>query len=262
MKKTRLNLVIAVLGVVLVSTASVEAQETWNWRARIAPGRSIEIKGVNGEITASIASGDEVRVTARKSARRSDPADVEIVVVEHDAGVTICAVYPSRRGRRPNECRPGSGGRNNTNDNDVQVDFTVEVPAGVEFVGQTVNGDVRATSLQGDVTATTVNGSVTATTTGMARANTVNGSIDVSLGRAEWSGDLEFETVNGSITVALGGEVNTEVSATTVNGGITTDFPLTIQGRFGPKRINGTIGNGGRRLELSTVNGDLTLRRR
>lgn len=262
MKKTRHNLVIAVLGVMLVGAKTVEAQETWTWRAGVAPGRSIEIKGVSGDIAAGIASGDEVRVTARKSARRSDPDEVEIVVVEHDAGVTICAVYPTRPGRRANDCRPGSGGRNNTNDNDVEVEFTVEVPAGVEFMGRTVNGDVRATSLESDVTATTVNGGVTATTTGIARAQTVNGSIDVSLGRADWSGELEFETVNGAITVALGGEVNTEVSATTVNGGITTDFPLTIQGRFGPKRINGTIGNGGRTLALSTVNGSLTLRRR
>lgn len=251
----------AALGAMLGGGAAAEAQETWNWRARIAPGRSIEVKGVNGEINAGIASGDEVRVTARKTARRSDPSDVEIVVIEHDAGVTICAVYPTPRGRRANECRPGSGGRNSTNDNDVKVAFTVEVPPGVEFIGRTVNGSIEAVSLESDVTATTVNGSIDASTTGIARAETVNGSIDVALGRSDWSGDLEFETVNGGITVALGGEVNSEVTASTMNGGISTDFPLTISGRFGPKRINGTIGSGGRRLELTTVNGNLTLRR-
>ncbi|MGH7577379.1 MAG: DUF4097 family beta strand repeat-containing protein [Longimicrobiales bacterium] len=255
-------LILAVLGTMLAGPARVDAQETWDWRAQVAPGRSIEVKGVNGGITANLAAGDEVRVTARKTGRRSDPAEVEIVVVEHDAGVTICTVYPSPSGRRPNECRPGSGGRNETRNNDVSVQFTVSVPPGVEFIGQTVNGNVRATSLESDVTARTVNGSVTATTTGIARASTVNGSIDVALGRSDWSGELEYETVNGAITVALSGEVNTEVSATTVNGGISTDFPLTIRGRFGPKRINGTIGSGGRTLSLSTVNGSLTLRRR
>lgn len=252
---------LATLGPLLGGGTDAEAQETWNWRARIAPGRSIEVKGVNGEINAGIASGEEVRVTARKTARRSDPADVEIVVVEHDAGVTICAVYPTPPGRRANECRPGSGGHSNTEDNDVKVAFTVEVPPGVEFIGRTVNGGIEAVSLQGDVTATTVNGGIDVSTTGIARAETVNGSIDVTLGRSDWSGDLEFETVNGGITVALGGEVNAEVTATTMNGGISTEFPLTISGRFGPKRINGTIGSGGRKLELTTVNGDLTLRR-
>jgi hypothetical protein len=36
---------------------------------------------------------------------------------------------------------------------------------------------------------------------------------------------------------------------------------LTITGRFGHRRLNGTIGNGGRRLELSTVNGSIKLRK-
>jgi hypothetical protein len=43
---------------------------------------------------------------ATKHGRRSDPAEVEIEVVEHAGGVTICAVYPSP-GSRPNECRQG-----------------------------------------------------------------------------------------------------------------------------------------------------------
>jgi DUF4097 and DUF4098 domain-containing protein YvlB len=52
------------------------------------------------------------------------------------------------------------------------------------------------------------------------------------------------------------------VHASTVNGGISTDFPLTVQGRFGPKRLNGRIGDGGRTLSLTTVNGEIELRRR
>jgi DUF4097 and DUF4098 domain-containing protein YvlB len=51
------------------------------------------------------------------------------------------------------------------------------------------------------------------------------------------------------------------VRATTVNGEIETDFPLTITGKFGPRRLNGTIGSGGRRLDLSTVNGSIKLRK-
>ena len=53
-----------------------------------------------------------------------------------------------------------------------------------------------------------------------------------------------------------------EVTASTVNGSMTTDFPLTIRGKWGPKRMSGTVGEGGRTLSLSTVNGDMTLRRR
>jgi DUF4097 and DUF4098 domain-containing protein YvlB len=68
--------------------------------------------------------------------------------------------------------------------------------------------------------------------------------------------------VNGSITVTLTGDINADVSASTVNGSISTDYPLTVQGRFGPKRLHGTIGSGGRALSMATVNGSIELRRR
>jgi len=56
--------------------------------------------------------------------------------------------------------------------------------------------------------------------------------------------------------------VDTEVHASTVNGEISTDYPLTVRGRFGSKRISGTIGRGGRELSLGTVNGSIEIRRR
>jgi DUF4097 and DUF4098 domain-containing protein YvlB len=46
-----------------------------------------------------------------------------------------------------------------------------------------------------------------------------------------------------------------------VNGGIETDFPLTVKGKWVGRRLDGTIGAGGRRLELETVNGSITLRK-
>src|SRR5213078_3412428 len=156
----------------------------------------------------------------------------------HEDGVTICAVYPSD-GRRENSCDAGEGGHMNVHDNDVTVDFTVRVPAGVRFVGKTVNGEVAAADLSSDV-----------------EANTVNGSIRIST-----AGYAEAQTVNGEITLDLPAGLSTEVRATTVNGDIQTDFPLMVTGRLGPRRLHGTIGSGGRRLALETVNGSIRLRK-
>ena len=149
----------------------------------------------------------------------------------------------------------------NVHDNDVTVDFTVRVPAGVRFVGKTVNGEVAAADLSSDVQANTVNGSIRISTAGYAEAQTVNGEIVASLGRATWSDALEFRTVNGGITLDLPAGLSTEVRATTVNGDIQTDFPLMVTGRLGPRRLHGTIGSGGRRLALETVNGSIRLRK-
>jgi DUF4097 and DUF4098 domain-containing protein YvlB len=235
------------------------AQGEFHWKGKVAAGKAIEIKGVNGDVRAVAGSGD-VQVTAVKHARRSDPDDVKIEVVQHDDGVTICAVYPSD-GRRQNRCEAGDDGHMSVRDNDVTVDFAVRVPAGVRFIGKTVNGEVAAADLSGDVEANTVNGSIRISTAGYAEAQTVNGEIVASLGRATWSDALAFRTVNGGITLDLPAGLSTEVRATTVNGDIQTDFPLMVTGRLGPRRLHGTIGSGGRRLALETVNGSIRLRK-
>lgn len=244
-----------------IFVAPATAQDTWTWHKAVAAGRAIEIKGINGEIAATAAAGSEVEVVAKKRAKRSDPASVRLVVVEHADGVTICAVYPDAKRGEPNECKPGKAGRMNSNNNDVTVDFEVRVPRGVEFVGRTVNGSVRGSGLTADAFASTVNGSVRLTTTGIAEASTVNGGITVRMGRASWDTGLSFTTVNGDILVEMAGDLNADVEASTVNGSISTDWPLTITGKWGPRRVHGKIGSGGRDLDLSTVNGDIELRK-
>ncbi|HEU4830177.1 MAG TPA: DUF4097 family beta strand repeat-containing protein [Gemmatimonadales bacterium] len=231
----------------------------FRWSGTLAAGKTIEIRGINGAITASAASGREVRVAAVKRARRSDVASVEIRVEENSDGVTICAVYPNQRDSEG--CRLESRNNRNSEENDVQVDFTVEVPANVKFAGRTVNGDVEAAGLTGDAEITTVNGNAEVSTRGMAEATTVNGNVRASVGRADWSGPAEFTTVNGSVTVTLPASVDADVTASTVNGDISTDFPLTVRGRFGPRRLSGTIGDGGRALSLKTVNGSISIER-
>ena len=245
----------------LVALTSATAQD-FNWHGRLAAGKRLEVKGVNGDVRAVLSSGAEAVVNARKHSRRSDPDEVKIEVVESDDGITICAVYPTPpRARRENSCEPGDHWSSNTENNDVTVDFDVQVPAGIEFNGQTVNGEMSAEGLKGDVRASTVNGSVRVSTTGLAEASTVNGSVYAQMGRADWTNDLEFSTVNGGITLILPGKLDTELRANTVNGDIETDWPLTITGRFSQRRLRGTIGAGGRGLTLSTMNGEIRLKK-
>lgn len=249
---------------VLASAASAQQYSggDFSWRGVLGPGATLEIKGVNGDITAAPSTGREAEVVAVMRGRRSDPRQVPVEMLQHAGGVTFCAMYPSRDGGRPNECAPGGGGRMNVQDNDVRVTFTVKVPPGVSFEGRTVNGDVAAQSLNGPVALKTVNGSATLSTSAHGQASTVNGSVQATLGAADWSGELQFKTVNGSVTLDLPGDLSAEVRAATVNGELSTDFPLTVSGRFSPRRLHGTIGAGGRTLDIETVNGSITLRRR
>jgi hypothetical protein len=246
---------------------AVRAADEFHWNGRIGSGKAIEIKGINGDISAEPAAGGDTEVIALKKARRSDPSAVKIQVVEHADGVTICALYPTEDPDNPNSCEPGGdrGHRNsstiNVRNNDVRVDFIVRVPAGVAFFGRTVNGEISATSLSSNVISHTVNGSIKISTSGYAQARTVNGEIAARLGDANWSGSIELKTLNGDIKLDLPANASAQVQADTLNGEITSEFPLTLLGSISRKRLRGTIGSGGRELILKTLNGSIYLRR-
>lgn len=234
------------------------SQETFTWEGSVAPGQTVEIKGVNGPVLAEPASGSRVHVVAEKRGRDDDPEEVRVEVVEHSRGVTICAVYPRGRDRRENRCAPGDEGRISSHDNDVQVTFRIRIPEGVRFAGRTVNGDVEARDLTADVRVRTVNGSVVLSTSGRAEAHTVNGSIDAAFGRL--SEDVEFKTVNGRIVLDVPDDADADVDLRWLNGGIESDLPLTLRGRMSKRRARGTLGEGGPLIAATTVNGSIRIR--
>ena len=138
----------ALTGIALAAPLHAQNDDHWNWHGAVAAGKSVEIRNINGSVTADAASGSEVEVTAVKRAgRRGDPKDVRIVAEEGTDGVTICVVYPGRtvsdgcaqRGQRHRNYDDDEDNRN-----DTDVEFTVHVPRSVEFSGNTVNGDVLA----------------------------------------------------------------------------------------------------------------------
>lgn len=238
---------------------TAQAQD-FEWRGGLDRGDAVEVHGVNGRIDAVAATGRQVVVTARmREGDKGRLEDVEIDVVEHAGGVVICAMYPTRPGKSKNRCAPGDTRLSNY-ENNTRVDFRIEVPAGIDLVAGTVNGDVEVRRVDGSVRASTVNGDVDVESGGNAEASTVNGSIRASMA-SDLESDLRFKTVNGSVTVSLPAGSNADVEAATINGSLESDFPLTVRGRFSNRRMRGTIGDGGHVLRLETVNGSVTIRR-
>jgi len=254
---------LALLAILVVPAAVAAQSPDFSYHKDLAPGQTVEIRGVTGSIDAQPASGNTLEVTAvKREHRHGDAEDVQIQAVEWNGGVTICAVYPTpRRSRRDNHCGSGDSYEMSTNENDVEVRFTVKVPRGVKLDASTVNGDVHATALTGDADLHTVNGGIDVTTSGIVEAETVNGDIEARIGRDDWTGGLKFETVNGSVSLTAPADLATDIEASTVNGSVDSDFPITIRGRMERTHLRGTIGNGGRSLEITTVNGGIELRK-
>lgn len=235
--------------------------DRWTWNGRVARGKTVEIRDINGSVSAQPASGETVEVTAVKHAgRRGDPDDVRIEAAEHDGGVTICVLYPGRR--RTSSCESGRRRGDSNDDNDTEVDFTVRVPRGVAFSGNTVNGEVEATGLDGPVGARSVNGGVQIETSGgEAEGESVNGAVRAVV-RGQGHEPLRFSSVNGAVDVTLPRDLDADLEASTLNGSITTDFEVTVSGGMTMRRqrLAGRIGRGGRLLRVETLNGSIHLR--
>jgi hypothetical protein len=240
--------------------------DDFTWEGAIAAGRYLYVRNLNGPIHVERATSDKAEIRATKRWRRGDPADVRIEVTKIGSGgqdVLVCALWYERT-----ECdedgyntRGGDNWRGRDNRNDVSVEFTVRLPSGVKLVTSTVNGALRIDGATSSVEAHTVNGEIEANSTGgPVTASTVNGSIEVRM-RETGTQPLEFSTVNGSITVYVPDNLNADLDMRTMNGRVSSDFPLTVQGRLNPRRLRATLGRGGQRLEFTTVNGSVELRK-
>lgn len=230
----------------------------FHWTGKLAADQVVVIKNLNGDIDATGSSNsDQVEITAVKSGRGAE--DVKIKVVKLTDGIEICAIYPGFF-NSGGDCESTSHWGNNHNTN-AKVEFTIHMPQDLRFTGNSVNGGVDAQSMGRYVEARSVNGTIHISTQSWASATSVNGSIYAKMGRADWSGTLEFKTVNGSINLELPTNLNAEVSFNSVNGHVDSDFPLTVQGSMGRHSLHGTIGSGGRELEIRTVNGSGELRK-
>jgi hypothetical protein len=255
------------------AAAAPAAQQDFHWSGRLAQGEQIQINNIIGDIRAEPADGDEVTVTGV----RNGSNDLRVEVVRRREGVVICAVYPEGEGRRGfsfDDDDDDDGGARDAcshrtmrmnHENPGSIRFTVRVPAGVKLVANTVSGDVETQRLRGPVVARSVSGDVRVASAGPVEAASVSGNVFAALGRMP-SHDLQFRSVSGNVTLEVPSAIDADFRAQTLSGSIDSDFPLQRDRDRGGwvhvgEQARATLGRGGPELNVTTVSGDVVLRR-
>lgn len=235
---------------------TVYTEKEFRWQGHLQAGQTLEVINRNGEIEAN---GGEGGGAVSGSKRDGDEKEMFVEVVEYSDGATICAVYAEQA--TPGRCHRGgvSSESSNWHGHHAKINFSVSVPNGVKFKAMTTNGGVHCRDLKSVVEATTTNGLVEISTSEWASARTTNGGVRVAMGKAGWSGELELMTTNGGVEVIMPASAEFRVRATTTNGSVRSDFPVTVQGGFSSKDLTGTVGGGGRDLRVATTNGGIEL---
>lgn len=238
------------------------------------PGGRVTIVNVNGDISVNSWDRHEVKMKAVKRARAESEEAARLLLEKTtvqfdrtDEGIDIRTDAPKKQGRNRS----------------VSVAYTVTVPREIDVELKTVNGRVDVDDVLGAVEAKTSNGridlkritgSIQAKTTngrigllevlGPINAKTANGSIKAEVGG---SGEQQYEiraaTTNGGIEVTLPKGLKANLKASTVNGKINTDFPVTVTVKgLISKSVDGVINGGGELIHLKTVNGSIRLKER
>jgi DUF4097 and DUF4098 domain-containing protein YvlB len=155
-----------------------------------------------------------------------------------------------------------SSGPRTGRDEGWSVSFDVFVPRQTNLTLESVNGAIRAAHVGGDVQAATTNGGIDLTgVSGTVRGSSTNGGIAVHLtGSSAAEGGIDLRTTNGSVRLTLPEGFPANLEARTVNGGIQSQIPLTVQGRIG-RNVNAQMGGGGPPIRLRTTNGGISIRR-
>ena len=251
----------------------------WRWDGRVENGRWMNIFNVNGSVQFAPSSDNMVHVVAEKRSNGRGEDEIHYEVVQENGNVTICAIWNSN-----SRCEDGGyqslRNNNENNRNNTTVKFTVLVPKGLRVGANSVNGGVSVRDVGSEVRARTVNGGIEVRNAGgRVRANSVNGAVDVNTAIGPVSAEtvngnvearmlalqgndpMHFKTVNGSVTIIVPARFDADFRFDTVHGGIESDFPMTLTGKFGPRHARGTIGSGGRDIRASAVNGSIELRK-
>lgn len=123
---------------------------------------------------------------------------------------------------------------------------------------KTVSGEVEAKGISGDLALKSVSGdlSVVDGSCPSVAAKSVSGEVLLDLD-LDPAGIYDVKTVSGSVSVRTTAEPNLSVDAKTVSGRVISDFGGDWEPGPGRREFHDTIGDGGARLHVKTVSGDL-----
>lgn len=245
---------IVLLGLLSAGLAQAEYTDEERFNFTLDAGGRISVDNTNGDITVVAGSGDQVEIIALKRAKDQDALeDIEILV---DARSDFIRVETKQAS--------SSGWFGWNNDGGSSVTYTLSVPATANLEGlESVNGDVEVKGVGGKIEVQTVNGGIEVDSVSSSIGlETVNGSINAHFLALGGEQRVDCESVNGKISLYLPEQIDAEISAETVNGGIDgSDFGLETSKGFVGRDLSGTVGDGSARVRLSTVNGAIRLRR-
>jgi hypothetical protein len=220
---------IAVLGALSLATPAVASEQNETERVdrtvSIRAGGLLSLKNFSGKVTITGSNRADIAVHAVRRAPRERLERIRLDISETSEGVLIEA------NKRDDNWRE----RNN---NVVETDFDIQVPADVALDVDVFSSDVVLKDVRG-----------------RQRVKTFSGEIDVTGAEAA----LNAESFSGDIEVKLAQGASASIDFDSFSGSLRTDVPMSYRSG-NRRRIRGDIGSGGTDYHFKTFSGDVRIR--
>lgn len=143
-----------------------------------------------------------------------------------------------------------------------EVNYEVFVPRRADLSLETNNGGIAIADVNGKIDFTALNGGVVLKRVGGAvRGSTTNGGLMIVLSGDRWDGEsMDVSTTNGGVIMSVPENYSAHIETGTVNGGVNTEFPVTVKGEM-TKQIALNLGSGGATVRAMTTNGGVHLKK-
>ena len=273
--------------------------EDFHYNYPLKSGGRLAVDGFNGSVEVSVWDQETVDISGTKYARsQEETADLKIEIDHSADSVAIRAIRPSMRRGNYGAKFAIKVPRGVVLDHLTTSNGAIRTSDGVGPARlKTSNGHVEVRHLKGALNAETSNGPVElhghrrrGGSSHVERAHPRGGhprsagghhvqqQHSCHAGKGGWRGArAEFQrrhrshaasntqsavrahTSNNGITLHLPGEVNARLSAATSNASISSDFEMRMRGEISKHHIEGTLGNGGPLIDLSTSNGQIRI---
>ncbi len=249
-----------------------EQVEKFTRSVKVGDGAMLDLSHLSGDVRVTGGTGSEIKIEGTKRVRHRDAEEAKrllealrIDVNNFNNRVEVRTIYPRRTSTRGNSIS-------------ANVDYLIEVPAGVAVSLKSVSGNIAVANVRGEVRIEAVSGDVSITNTpNVAVAKTVSGNVtarDIGTqtalvlgtvsGTVIGSGlkvrSLEAGSVSGD--VRLSGSQIERLEASSVSGNIDFDAPLAKGGRYEFTSHSGDVrvvlsGNTGFELDADTFSGSV-----
>jgi DUF4097 and DUF4098 domain-containing protein YvlB len=261
MKKNLLVLIAAAL--VAESAAAGVLEEKYDHTFDVRAGALFALSNTNGHIT--IHSWDQPRVAVhavkKVESRDSGVAQKAMAALKIEPalsadGLRINTIYPKQNAGGFFDWLAGTNVS-------MGVTYDVTVPRSMNLTVDDTNGAIEISDVRGSHHIETTNGHIDLTRCGGdVDAETTNGGIKAELTDVNPGKSIRLETTNGRISVALPKSFAARIDASTTNGSVNTDLPVTTT-ETGHHALRGMINGGGSaELRLRTTNGSISIESR